>query len=57
MNWLNEVLHNDPNPLETQEWLESIKAVIDVVSRRDPTLGHRETSVAEAINWTREHRR
>ena len=30
MNWLNEVLHNDPNPLETQEWLESIKAVIDV---------------------------
>jgi len=30
MNWLNEVLHNDPNPLETQEWIESLKAVIDV---------------------------
>ena len=35
----------------------TIKAVIDVVSRRDPTLGHRETSVEEAITWTREHRR
>ena len=30
MNWLNEVLNNDPNPLETQEWIESLKAVIDV---------------------------
>lgn len=35
----------------------AIKAVIDVVARRDPTLGRRETSVAEAIVWTREHRR
>ena len=41
----------------TRERPATIKAVIDVVSRRDPTLGHRETSVAEAINWTREHRR
>ena len=30
MNWLNEVLNNDPNPVETQEWIESLKAVIDV---------------------------
>ncbi|UYB51922.1 pyruvate dehydrogenase (acetyl-transferring), homodimeric type [Xanthomonas sp. AM6] len=30
MNWLNEVLQNDPNPTETQEWIESLKAVIDV---------------------------
>lgn len=30
MNWLNEVLNNDTNPLETQEWIESLKAVIDV---------------------------
>ena len=35
----------------------AIKAVIDVVSRRDPTLGSRETSVGEAVVWTREHRR
>src|SRR6218665_415989 len=30
MNWLNEMLDNDTNPLETQEWIESLKAVIDV---------------------------
>ena len=35
----------------------TIKAVVDVVSRRDPTLGRQETSVGEAIAWTREHRR
>ena len=35
----------------------TIKAVADVVSRREPTLGRRETSVEEAITWTREHRR
>ena len=45
----------------TVSWMRerpaAIKAVIDVVARRDPTLGRRETSVAEAIVWTREHRR
>ncbi len=30
MNWLNDLLQNDPDPAETQEWIESIKAVIDV---------------------------
>ena len=29
MNWLNELLLNDPDPTETREWVESIKAVID----------------------------
>jgi pyruvate dehydrogenase E1 component len=29
MNWLNDVLENDPNPTETREWIESLKAVID----------------------------
>ena len=29
MNWLNELLLNDPDPAETREWIESIKAVID----------------------------
>ncbi|MGY0561068.1 pyruvate dehydrogenase (acetyl-transferring), homodimeric type [Luteimonas sp. A277] len=29
MNWLNDVLENDPDPAETREWVESIKAVID----------------------------
>ncbi|MFC3716497.1 pyruvate dehydrogenase (acetyl-transferring), homodimeric type [Luteimonas soli] len=29
MNWLNEVLNNDPDPAESQEWFESLKAVID----------------------------
>jgi len=29
MNWLQDVLANDIDPTETQEWLESIKAVID----------------------------
>ena len=30
MHWLNELLQNDPDPVETREWIESIKAVIDV---------------------------
>jgi pyruvate dehydrogenase E1 component len=29
MNWLNEMLQNDPDPTETREWVESLKAVID----------------------------
>ena len=29
MNWLNELLQNDPDPTETREWIESIKAVLD----------------------------
>jgi len=29
MNWLTDVLHNDPDPTETREWIESLKAVID----------------------------
>ncbi len=29
MNWLNELLQTDPDPTETREWVESIKAVID----------------------------
>lgn len=29
MNWLNDVLENDPDPMETREWVESIKAVIE----------------------------
>lgn len=29
MTWLSAMLHNDPNPQETREWLESIQAVID----------------------------
>ncbi|WP_028770434.1 pyruvate dehydrogenase (acetyl-transferring), homodimeric type [Silanimonas lenta] len=29
MNWLQDVLANDIDPTETQEWLESLKAVID----------------------------
>ncbi|MBB6598274.1 pyruvate dehydrogenase (acetyl-transferring), homodimeric type [Luteimonas sp. MC1825] len=29
MNWLNDVLHNDPDPAEAREWMESLKAVID----------------------------
>ena len=45
----------------TVSWMReraaAIKAVVDVVSRRDPTLGRQETSVNEAIAWTREHRR
>ena len=40
-----------------RERAAAIKAVADVVSRRDPTLGQRETSVKEAVAWTREHRR
>ncbi|MGY1458650.1 pyruvate dehydrogenase (acetyl-transferring), homodimeric type [Luteimonas sp. A534] len=28
-SWLNDVLDNDPDPTESQEWLESLKAVID----------------------------
>ncbi|RMH93201.1 pyruvate dehydrogenase (acetyl-transferring), homodimeric type [Lysobacter pythonis] len=30
MHWLNELLQNDPDPAETREWIESIKAVIDI---------------------------
>ncbi|WP_243858988.1 ElyC/SanA/YdcF family protein [Actinomyces sp. ZJ308] len=41
----------------TRERLATIKAVTDVLSRREPTLGRREASVGEAIAWTREHRR
>ncbi|WP_166211898.1 pyruvate dehydrogenase (acetyl-transferring), homodimeric type [Cognatiluteimonas telluris] len=29
MTWLNELLLNDPDPTETREWIESLKAVID----------------------------
>ena len=29
MNWLNEMLQNDPDPQESREWVESLKAVID----------------------------
>jgi len=38
MNWLNEVLEGDPNPTETREWIESLKAVID---RDGPERAHR----------------
>ena len=40
-----------------RERAAAIKAVVDVVSRRDPTLGRQETSVKEAVAWTRERRR
>ena len=30
MNWLNDVLENDLDPTETREWMESLKAVLDV---------------------------
>ena len=29
MSWLKELLQNDPDPTETREWVESLKAVID----------------------------
>jgi pyruvate dehydrogenase E1 component len=29
MSWMNDVLNNDHDPKETQEWLESLKAVLD----------------------------
>jgi pyruvate dehydrogenase E1 component len=29
MSWMNDVLNNDHDPRETQEWLESLKAVLD----------------------------
>ncbi len=29
MNWFNEMLQNDPDPQESREWVESLKAVID----------------------------
>ena len=29
MNWLNELLQSDPDPQETREWVDSIKAVIE----------------------------
>ena len=41
----------------TRERLAMIKAVTDVASRRDPTLGDLETSVGRAVVWTRENRR
>ena len=28
-DWLNDLLQNDPDPSESREWIESIKAVID----------------------------
>ena len=28
-DWLNDLLQNDPDPAESREWIESIKAVID----------------------------
>ena len=37
MNWLNEVLVNDPDPAESQEWFESLRAVID---REGPARAH-----------------
>jgi len=37
MNWLNDLLQNDPDPTETREWVESIKSVIDV---RGPERAH-----------------
>ena len=37
MNWLNEVLQNDPDPVESREWIESLKAVID---RDGPQRAH-----------------
>ena len=40
-----------------RERLAAIKAVVDVTSRRDPTLGRLETSVGRAVVWTRENRR
>ncbi|TWP34499.1 hypothetical protein, partial [Xylella fastidiosa] len=50
MNRLKEALHNDPNPLETQEWLESIKAVIDIAG---PERAHQLLEgVAEQIHRT-----
>lgn len=29
MHWLNDMLHDDPDPQETREWIEALKAVID----------------------------
>ncbi|MDR6841556.1 pyruvate dehydrogenase (acetyl-transferring), homodimeric type [Pseudoxanthomonas sacheonensis] len=29
MNWLNDMLQSDPDPAETREWVDSIKAVIE----------------------------
>src|SRR5690348_5531171 len=37
MNWLNELLQDDPDPAESREWIESIKAVID---RDGPQRAH-----------------
>ena len=37
MDWLNDLLQNDPDPTETREWVESIKSVIDV---RGPERAH-----------------
>src|SRR5690606_37965366 len=37
MNQTNELLREDPDPIETQEWLESIEAVLD---REGPARAH-----------------
>src|SRR5690606_3094825 len=37
MNQTNELLREDPDPIETQEWLESIEAVLD---RDGPARAH-----------------
>ena len=37
MNWLEDLLQDDPDPTETREWVESIKAVID---HRGPERAH-----------------
>src|SRR3546814_15900635 len=29
MNWLHELLNNDPDPPESAEWIESLTAVLD----------------------------
>ena len=29
MTWLTDLLQNDPDPAESREWIESLKAVID----------------------------
>ena len=43
-----------------RSWLRerpaAIKAAWDVITRRDPILGRRETTVDEALAWTRAHR-
>jgi len=38
MNWLHDVLQHDPDPAETREWIESLKAVIDSSSAERPAV-------------------